>query len=95
MSKVKGYNHSLDECEYMNTEYFDECDKCGELTSCTCLYSVVDTYEIENTGNTGNFAYRYQYKVKPTDLIESFGYAESYRQAMDSIAHSVLCKENN
>ena len=37
--------------------------------------------------------YRYQYKEKASDLVERFGYAETYREAMDSIAHAVNCEE--
>jgi hypothetical protein len=41
----------------------------------------------------GAFAYRYQFKEKASDLVAHFGYAESYREAMDNIAHAVRCKE--
>ncbi len=84
--------HSLQECE-LNTSYLDTCDTCGELTACVCLASIVSEWQIENTGQTGAFAYRYQYRQNAGDLIEKFGYAESYREAMDSIAHSVICSE--
>ena len=80
-------NHSLEECE-LSTNPLDYCDPCGELTACTCLGSIVDTWEISSTGTTGDFAYRYQYRTGASDY---FGYASSYREAMDAIAHSVVC----
>lgn len=84
--------HTLTECEFTSTEYFDECDLCGELSACVCLASIVDNWEITGTGQTGSFAYRYQYTPK-NSLISFFGYAESYREAMDSIAHAVNCEK--
>jgi hypothetical protein len=52
----------------------------------------VKEWEIESTGSDGNFAYRYQYTLE-NNLIARFGYAPSYREAMDSIAHSVICEK--
>jgi hypothetical protein len=86
--------HSLQECE-LSTSYQDTCDTCGELTACTCLASIVSDWQIEATGQEGSFAFRYQYRKNSDDLVEKFGYAESYREAMDSIAHSVICLEEN
>ena len=83
--------HTLEECPYASTEYQDTCQECGELIACVCLASIVQEWEIEKVGE-GAFAYRYQYKEKASDLIAHFGYAESYREAMDSIAHAVRCK---
>ncbi len=83
--------HDLIECLNTSVEYFDECQECGELSSCVCLASIVQEWEIEKVGE-GAFAYRYQYKEKASDLVAHFGYAESYREAMDSIAHAVRCK---
>ena len=85
--------HQLDECD-LSTNYQDECDICGELTACTCLASIVKEWEIAATGSTGNFAYRYQYQAKD-NLIARFGYAPSYREAMDAIAHAVICEKEN
>lgn len=85
-------SHTLIDCEYASSEYHDTCPDCGELTACVCLASIVAEWAISPTGQTGAFAYRYQYKEKESDLIERFGYAESYREAMDSIAHSVNCE---
>ena len=84
--------HTLEECPYTSTEYQDTCQECGELTSCVCLASIVQEWEIKKAGE-GAFAYRYQYKERESDLVAHFGYAESYREAMDSIAHAVNCKE--
>lgn len=84
--------HSLTDCEFSSTEYFDECDLCGELSACVCLGSIVDSWEIVATGQTGSFAYRYQYTPKGS-LIAFFGYADSYREAMDAIAHAVNCEK--
>ena len=53
---------------------------------------IIGDYAIEATGQEGWLAYRYQYKEKASDIIERFGYAETYREAMDSIAHSVNCE---
>jgi len=84
------------ECENSSTAYFDECDECGELSACICLGSLVDEWEIEQIGKEGDsFAYRYQFKEKAGDLIARFGYASTYREAMDNIAYSVQCKEES
>jgi len=85
------YDHSLEECERVSTEHLDYCQECGELTACTCLASIVEEWEIKATGSEGEFAYAYDYKEKGS-LVGYFGYASSYREAMDSIAHAVLCK---
>lgn len=84
--------HTLEECE-LSTATLDECDQCGELTACICLGAIVDEWKIEKAGKEGeSFAYRYQYKEKAGDLVARFGYASTYREAMDSIAHSVKCE---
>ena len=89
-------SHNLTECDNSSTAYFDECDECGELSACICLGSLVDEWEIEKVGKEGeSFAYRYQFKEKASDLVGQFGYAESYREAMDNIAHAVKCKEES
>ena len=86
--------HNLTECDNTSTAYFDECEECGELTACVCLSSIVQEWEIEKAGKEGeSFAYRYQFKEKASDLVARFGYASTYREAMDNIAHSVKCKE--
>lgn len=84
--------HNLTECDNSSTAYFDECDECGELSACVCLSSIVQEWEIEKAGE-GAFAYRYQFRQYKSDLVGQFGYAESYREAMDNIAHAVKCKE--
>lgn len=84
--------HSLSECEYVSTEYQDICSECGPLTACICLASIVQEWQIESTGQNGAFAYRYEYTPKAS-LIKYFGYADTYRAAMDSIAHSVNCEK--
>ena len=86
--------HTLEECPYISTEYQDTCQECGELSSCVCLASIVQEWEIEKAGE-GAFAYRYQFRQYTTDLVGQFGYAESYREAMDNIAHAVRCKEGS
>jgi hypothetical protein len=86
--------HNLTECDNTSTAYFDECDECGELSACVCLSSIVQEWEIEKAGE-GAFAYRYQFRQYKSDLVGQFGYAESYREAMDNIAHSVKCKEES
>lgn len=87
-------SHNLNECESTSTAYFDECEECGELSACICLGSLVDEWEIDKIGKEGeSFAYRYQFKEKASDLIARFGYASTYREAMDQIACSVNCKE--
>ena len=87
-------SHNLTECDNTSTAYFDECEECGELSACICLGSLVDEWEIEKAGKEGeSFAYRYQFKEKASDLVARFGYASTYREAMDNIAHSVKCKE--
>lgn len=85
--------HTLEECQFTSTEYFDECQECGPLPSCTCLASIVQEWEIEATGREGSvFAYRYQFRKYTSDLVGQFGYAGSYREAMDAIAHAVNCE---
>lgn len=89
-------SHNLEECDNTSTAYFDECEECGELSACICLGSLVDEWEIEKVGEEGeSFAYRYQFKEKAGDLVARFGYASTYREAMDNIAHSVKCKEES
>lgn len=88
----KIYDHTLEECERVSSEYQDYCPECGELTACICLGSIVNNWQIEATGSAGAFAYRYFYEEREGDIVAKFGYAESYRGAMDSIAHAVLCK---
>ena len=83
--------HKLQECE-LNTSYLYECDLWGELTACVCLASIVKEWEIAATGSEGAFAYRYQYQEKDS-LVARFGYAESYREAMDAIAHAAICEK--
>jgi hypothetical protein len=83
--------HNLEECD-LNTNHLDNCDLCGELTACVCLGAIVDEWEIEPTSQGGLWAYRYQYKEKGS-LTARFGYAESYREAMDTIAHSAICEK--
>ena len=84
--------HTLEECPNISSEYQDTCQECGELSSCVCLSSIVQEWEIEKAGE-GAFAYRYQFRQYTSDLVGQFGYAESYREAMDNIAHAVKCKE--
>ena len=85
-------SHTLEECPNTLTEYQDTCQECGDLSSCVCLSSIVQEWEIEKAGE-GAFAYRYQFRQYTSDLVGQFGYAESYREAMDNIAHAVRCKE--
>jgi len=89
------YDHSLEECERVSTEHLDYCQECGELTACICLASIVEKWSIGRLSFPLDFApeatYTYDYKEKG-GLVEYFGYASSYREAMDSIAHAVLCK---
>jgi hypothetical protein len=86
--------HKLEECANISSEYQDICQECGDLSSCVCLSSIVQEWEIEKVGKEGeSFAYRYQFKEKASDLVAYFGYASTYREAMDNIACSVKCKE--
>jgi len=82
--------HKLEECD-LSTATLDECDQCGELTACICLGAFVDNWEIEATGLDGWMSFRYQYKEKGS-LVGRFGYASTYREAMDNIAHAVICE---
>ena len=86
--------HTLEECPNISTEYQDTCQECGDLSACVCLASIVQEWEIEKAGE-GAFAYRYQFRQYTSDLVGQFGYAESYREAMDNIAHAVKCKEES
>ena len=87
-------SHTLEECPNISSEYQDTCQECGDLSSCVCLSSIVQEWEIEKAGE-GAFAYRYQFRQYTSDLVGQFGYAGSYREAMDSIAHAVRCKEES
>lgn len=82
--------HTLDDCP-LSEAYLDECDLCGPLIVCTCLDSLVQDYEIASTGAPGVFAFRYEYRRYTSDLVGYFGYAETYREAMNAIAHAVSC----
>jgi len=84
--------HKFEECEMVSNSYRDECDICGELVACICLGALVDEWQIEDTGNGGIFAFRYQFTGKG-ELVARFGYAETYREAMDRIAHSAQCEK--
>jgi len=86
--------HTLEEYPNISSEYQDTCQECGELSACICLSSIVQEWEIEKAGE-GVFAYRYQFRQYKSDLVGQFGYAESYREAMDNIAHAVKCKEES
>lgn len=83
MTKV-GDKHALQDCPYQNTEYFDDCPLCGELSACTCLAGIADHWEIEKIGNVFSFCWCAGKRL-------SVGVAHSYREAMDSIAHAILC----
>ena len=51
--------HTLEECPNISSEYQDTCQECGELSSCVCLASIVQEWEIEKAGEGGGaFAYR-------------------------------------
>jgi hypothetical protein len=87
--------HTLEECPNISSEYQDTCQECGELSSCVCLClhssRVGDRRLRREEGSM--WAYRYQFRQYKSDLVGQFGYAESYREAMDNIAHAVRCKE--
>jgi hypothetical protein len=85
-------SHTLEECAYTSVEYFDECEICGDLTACTCLNSIVSAWQVEPTGLDGWMSYRYQYQAN-NSLVARFGYAETRREAMDSIVCGVKCQE--
>ena len=61
--------------------------------STTCAGSAAGRRREKAGEGGGAFAYRYQFKEKASDLVAHFGYAGSYREAMDNIAHAVRCKE--
>ncbi len=84
-------SHALEDCAYTSVEYFDECETCGDLSACTCLDSIVSTWQVEPTGLGGWMSYRYQYQLK-SSLTARFGYAETRREAMDQIAHGAKCE---
>ncbi len=90
-------SHSLIDCEFSSTEYFDECDLCGELTACVCLASIVSDWAITRLTFPLSFApsatHAYTFKPKGEGAVEYFGWAESYREAMDAIAHAVNCEK--
>lgn len=89
-------SHALENCDYVSTEYFDECQECGPLPSCICLASIVEDWEIVSLSFPLSFApnatHYYSFKPKSDLPIENYGVAESYRQAMDRIAHAVKCE---
>ena len=76
--------HTLEECE-LSTATLDECDQCGELTVCVCLGAIVDDWAIYKGEHT--FTYKWW-----KDGESGEGWAMTYREAMDSIAHSVKCE---
>ena len=79
-------SHNLTECDNTSTAYFDECEECGELSACICLGSIVDDWAIYK----GEPLFTYKW-WKDGDSGE--GWATTYREAMDNIAHAVKCKE--
>lgn len=87
--------HSMDECDFASTEYFDECETCGDLTACVCLASLVEDWSISGLSFPLSFAPNatHAYTFKPIGgACEYWGVAESYRHAMDLIAHLVNCE---
>jgi hypothetical protein len=46
--------HTLEECPNISSEYQDTCQECGELSSCVCLASIVQEWEIEKAGEGGS-----------------------------------------
>jgi len=86
-------NHTLEECE-LSSNPLDYCDPCGELSACTCLGSIVDTWSISKLTFPLSFApeatHAFTY-VRKGEAGEYWGTASSYREAMDAIAHSVVC----
>lgn len=88
--------HTLEECEFTSTEYFDECQECGPLPSCTCLASIVKEWTIAKLSFPLSFAptatYYYEFTMHGCDLPAIYGIADSYREAMDAIAHAVNCE---
>lgn len=80
-------SHALEDCEFTSTEYFDECQECGPLPACVCLYSFpqLSDYEIYK----GSALYSFRYWTMNGDKGE--GSARTYREAMDTIAHAVNC----
>lgn len=89
-------SHVLEDCDYKSTEYFDLCSDCGPLSACVCLASIVEEWEIARLSFPLSFApnatHYYSFKPKSDLPIEYYGLAESYRQAMDKIAHAVNCE---
>lgn len=83
--------HTLEECEFTSTEYFDECQECGPLPSCTCLYSIplLSDYGIYRPSGSAVFTFTYW----TMNGRKGEGSALSYREAMDKIAHAVNCEE--
>jgi hypothetical protein len=41
--------HTLEECPNISSEYQDTCQECGDLSSCVCLASIVQEWEITPT----------------------------------------------
>jgi hypothetical protein len=86
-------NHKVEECT-LNDNPLDYCDPCGELTACTCLASLVESWSISKLSFPLSFApeasYVFDFSLKG-DLVEYHGVAYSYRQAMDAIAHYATC----
>jgi hypothetical protein len=80
-------SHTLEECPHQITEYLDECPDCGELSACICIGAIADDWAIYR----GDFIYTFQW-WKDGDKGE--GYAETYREALDAIAHAILCNRD-
>jgi len=81
-------SHALEDCPHASTEYFDECQLCGPLPSCVCLGSIADDWAIMR----GDPLFTFQW-WKEGD--SGTGSAQSYREAMDLIAHAILCERES
>ncbi len=89
-------SHALEDCEFTSAEYFDECQECGPLSACVCLASIVKEWTIARLSFPLSFApnatHYYEFTPHNSDLpVAYYGVAESYRQAMDAIAHAANC----
>jgi hypothetical protein len=88
-------SHTIQECAYTSSEYFDECEICGDLTACVCLGAIVESWTISRLDFPVSFApsAKYYFDFTPKQMRgEMWGVADTYREAMDKIAHLAICE---
>ena len=75
--------HTIQECEFTSTEYFDECQECGPLSACTCLASIVQEWEIVTARQIIFFL------IRPCYLLSLKNVGDRYKKDHATILHGI------